>query len=240
MLQLFRDSILSLVYPQACKVCGSSVEQASCGVACEECWAATRLFTGDETLCARCGQFLSPTGARADSFCRRCDDHHYDSAAAAGIYEHALAAAVINLKNYPVIHARARGALIAAFRRSGFRSDVIVPVPLSRMRRHERGFNQAEVLAEALAKATGLKAENRVLVRTKHTEIHRAAMDRKARAASVKDAFKVERPRLVDGRSILLIDDVFTSGSTASYCAKALKKAGAGEVRVLTLARASR
>jgi predicted amidophosphoribosyltransferase len=75
-------------------------------------------------------------------------------------------------------------------------------------------------------------------VRTSHTPIHRAAMDRKARAATVERSFEVKIPRLVTGRNIILVDDVLTSGSTASACASVLKKNGAARVDVITLARA--
>jgi ComF family protein len=102
----------------------------------------------------------------------------------------------------------------------------------------ERGFNQAEVIAGHLAKHTGIPIDSLSLSRKAHSQVHRVAMDMKARELSVKNAFEITRPNLVKGRNILLLDDVFTSGSTSSYCAKALKKSGAGKVNVLTLARA--
>ena len=68
--------------------------------------------------------------------------------------------------------------------------------------------------------------------------MHRIGMDEKARELTVRKAFEVTRPKLIEGQNILLIDDVFTSGATASYCAKVLKKHGAAKVNVLTLARA--
>ena len=70
--------------------------------------------------------------------------------------------------------------------------------------------------------------------------MHRAAMDKKAREATVKNAFEVVRPNMIRGRDILLVDDLMTSGSTASQCAKALKKSGACKVTVMTLARAGK
>jgi ComF family protein len=102
----------------------------------------------------------------------------------------------------------------------------------------ERGFNQAQVLAEMLGRHFGISVDSFSLARSKHSPIHRVGMDEKARELSVKDAFSVVRPKLIKGQKILLIDDVLTTGATVSYCAKALKKAGAAEVNVLTLARA--
>jgi len=110
-------------------------------------------------------------------------------------------------------------------------------VPLSKKRRLERGFNQAEVLAKILAKQTCIKLDEKSLVRKIHTPMHRAAMDNKAREMSVKNAFEVKRPKFIEGERILLIDDVFTSGATASNCAKTLKDKSAKSVNVLTIAR---
>ncbi len=69
--------------------------------------------------------------------------------------------------------------------------------------------------------------------------MHRAAMDKKAREMTVRNAFQITRPKLIADQNILLVDDILTSGSTASHCAKALKKSGASKVNVLTLARAA-
>lgn len=239
MLNVLADSLLSLVYPQLCCICKNSVERHSDGLACSGCWNATRLFTGNESLCRKCGAYLSEAGKTDDISCRNCDEHFYDIARAAGIYETALAVSVLRLKNEPHVPARVRDHFISAFKAAPL-SDVtlIVPVPLSPRRRHERGFNQAAILAAIVARTTGTKLDEASLARKIHTPVHRAAMDRKAREISVKNAFTVTRPSLIYGQRILLIDDVLTSGSTASSCAKVLKKNGAEWVGVLTLARA--
>jgi ComF family protein len=115
-----------------------------------------------------------------------------------------------------------------------------MPVPLSPKRKGERGFNQAEVIGRFLSGKIGIRLDTFSLVRSKHTPMHRAGMDRKARDLTVKNAFEVFRPNLVKGQSVVLVDDIFTTGATASYCAKELKKKGAVSVRVVTLARAVR
>jgi ComF family protein len=116
-------------------------------------------------------------------------------------------------------------------------ADMIVPIPLSRTRRFERGFNQAEIIARIVGKALCLPVDAYSLSRIKHTAMHRAGMDRKARERTVEKAFEVVRPKLVAGKRILLIDDVLTSGSTASSCAKILKAAGTRSVSLFTIAR---
>jgi ComF family protein len=113
----------------------------------------------------------------------------------------------------------------------------ILPIPLHPLRLRERGFNQAAVLGRALARLNALPFDEWSLARCLHTERHRAGMDARARRESVAGAFKVLRPRLVAGERVLLVDDVYTTGATASACALALLDAGALEVFVLTIAR---
>lgn len=233
------NSLLTVLYPQICRCCGESVERYADGVACSSCWCKTRLFSGTESLCGKCGALRENTGKIPTAFCGQCRDHHYDRAAAAGIYEHALAASVLELKRSPFFPKRLRDEFALAFERAAFEPiDVLVPAPLSRARLLERGFNQAELAAGLLARCTGIQTDTRNLIRKKHTAKHRAGLDRRGRELSVKDAFEVLSPKLIRGKSVLLVDDVFTSGATASYCAKALKKNGASKVFVLTLARA--
>lgn len=115
--------------------------------------------------------------------------------------------------------------------------DAILPVPLHPEREAERGFNQAEVIARALASDSGLRIDLVSLERRRATERHRAGFDAVERARSLEGAFRVRAPRLVAGRSILLVDDVMTTGATAHEAALALVKAGARRVDVLSLAR---
>jgi ComF family protein len=239
MFKAVTDSLLSLIYPQTCRLCLNSVDHADDGVVCGECWDATRIFRGAETLCARCGLFLGESDRPVETFCRKCDDHLYDSACAVGVYDKALAASVIELKRIPHISPRLQKLFISALAAAEFHdSTLIVPVPLSKKRLHERGFNQAAILARIAARHAKITLDESSLVRTVHTPMHRAAMDKKAREITVKNAFAVVRPKLIEGQNILLVDDIFTSGATASNCAKVLKKTGAGKVDVLTIARA--
>lgn len=239
MLHKIYDSLLTVVYPQACHCCEKPVESSADGVACNSCWEQTRVFSGAETFCRKCGAFLQENPCDFQTFCHQCDEHFYDAARAVGIYQDALSASILNLKREPFVARKLKKLFISAFAKSSFQdATLVVPVPLSKKRLLERGFNQAEVLAELLAKETKIIIDKQSLAREVHSPIHRAAMDRKARETSVKNAFEVKRPRLVEGKNILLIDDVFTSGATASFCAKALKENGAKKVYVLTVARA--
>lgn len=232
------DSLLTLAYPQTCQACENSVENSTDGVACRSCWEKTNVFSGAETLCAKCGAFLQTKSSDFQTFCRRCDGHFYDSARAVGVYEHALAVSVLHLKREPFVARNLRKLFFSRFQNSDFQdAALIVPVPLSKKRFLERGFNQAAVLSKILAKESGVKLDEYSLVRRIDTPMHRAGMDGKARAASVENAFEVKRPKFIEGAKILLVDDVFTSGATVSNCAQALKKSGAEKVYVFTLAK---
>ncbi len=233
------DSLLTLAYPQACQICENSVENSSDGVACEACWEKTRIFSSAETLCAKCGRFLQSKPSDFQTFCHQCDEQFYDAAIAVGIYENALAASVLNLKREPFAAKRLQQLFVSRFHNSAFQDATkIIPVPLSKKRFLERGFNQAVVLAEILAKQNSITLDKETFVRKIHTPMHRATMDHKAREISVKNAFEVKRPNFIEGENILLVDDVFTSGATVSNCAKILKEKGASKVYVLTVARA--
>ena len=236
------DAALALVYPQACAVCGASVEARSDGVACAACWQKTRLFSEHDTLCFKCGAYShasSPPADRMSVRCRRCDREPFDAARACGVYEGALRASVLALKREPHIASRLAHLLHETQQREETLTHAtrILPVPLHPERMRERGFNQASVLGHALATLARLPLDEWSLLRTLHTERHRAGMDAQARRESVKEAFRVSRPRLIEGERILLLDDVFTTGATVSACAAALKAAGAQQVSVLTLAR---
>jgi competence protein ComFC len=239
MISKIYDSLLTLFYPQACQICENSVENSADGIACRNCWKKTHIFSGNEIICAKCGAYLIESSTPIETFCRRCDEDLYDGARAVGIYENALAASVIHLKREPFIAKRLRKLFVSAFYNSTFEdANLIIPVPLSQKRYLERGFNQASILAEILSKETKISVDEKSLLRKVHTPMHRAAMDRKAREMTVKNVFEVRRTELIKNKTILLVDDVFTSGATVSNCAKVLKMEGANKVYVLTIARA--
>ncbi len=240
MLETLSDSLLSVLYPEECRVCGGEVESQSFGVACSNCWNATKIFTGDETLCSKCGAFLFDGKSGHSTLCRKCDDQDFDFGVAVGSYEKALAATIISLKKTPRLFGRVHSLLTHTADLVSDRDfGVVIPVPLSPRRLRERGFNQAAIIGRAISRQLGIPLDEATLVRRLDTPMHRAGMDRKARGMTVKNAFDVSRPKLIGGKNILLVDDVLTSGETVSSCAKILKKKGAARVDVITLARAA-
>ena len=236
------DSVLALVYPQACAVCSASVESRHDGVCCAACWASAKTFSDSETLCWKCGALLEATireDQRRSIRCGRCDADSFTAARACGLYEGVLRASVLALKREPYPSRRLLQSMIRAQQWPPLNeANLIIPVPLHAKRERERGHNQAAVLARELARATGLELDEHVLVRRMHTERHRAGLDARARRESVARAFEVRAAKQIVGRRVLLIDDVFTTGATVAECAAVLKAAGAPDVFVLTIARA--
>ena len=236
------DSILALVYPHACALCGASVESRHDAPACAACWASTRLFADEATLCWKCGAITQATvreDQRKSICCGGCDNDSFAAARACGLYEGALRASILALKREPCVGRRLLQTMFRAQRRAPLGdADLIVPVPLHAKRERERGHNQAAVLARKLARATHLELDEHILGRRLHTERHRAGMDARARRESVAGAFEVRAPKQIPDRRVLLIDDVFTTGATVSECAAVLRAAGAADVYVLTIARA--
>lgn len=233
------DPLLSFLYPAQCAVCGQIVDRYVNGVCCSACWTNAKFFNGSECLCFKCGAYLSPDPSPHKTFCHSCDSYHFDRAVAVGLYDGALSATVLSLKSDPHFPKKAEVAYLERFKNSGLpKPDIIVPVPLSRKRRFERGFNQATVLGNSLGKYLNVRVGESILERVVHTNIHRVGMDKKGRELSVKKAFKCNAD-FNDFEKILLVDDVLTSGATASACALELKKNGASTVNVFTITRAA-
>jgi ComF family protein len=160
-------------------------------------------------------------------------------ARACGAYAGALETNVLFLKSQPHVCRRLREILRQTYAANlpYVSSDMVMPVPLHPTRRRQRGFNQAELLARVLASHFDLRFDAATLRRSKNTERHRAGMDAFDRMKSVEGAFQVTDADAIQNASVLLIDDVFTTGSTICAAAKTLLEAGAAQVQVLTLAK---
>lgn len=242
--KLICDAFLTLLYPQACVICQRSVERRSLGVACEDCWRSTRLFTGDETICWKCGApFIGREvhSNRIEVRCHKCDPFVFTAARACGLYEKALREVVLHLKRQPHVPEFVVNSLANTVTREPLNeSTLLVPVPLHPQRSQLRGFNQASIIARALSSLLHVPVHEGNLNRTSHSEKYRAGLDVKGRSDTVAQAFEAVHPRLIAGERILLVDDVFTTGATAAACAKVLIDAGAESVFVLTIARTGR
>lgn len=228
---------LDLVLPPLCLMCKAVVSEP--GSLCAPCWSQMTFL--EAPLCAACGHpFDIDLGP--DALCGPCieDPFPFRRARAVFRYDSASKALILRFKHADRLEgapafarwmARAGGALLA-------QSDVIVPVPLHRWRLWSRRYNQAAVLALALGKLCGPPVETSALIRHKKTR-SQGRMGRTDRAHNVRGAFAVPEGAAakITGKTVLLIDDVMTTGATLAACTDALKKAGAAHVDVLTLGR---
>ncbi|RIJ93546.1 MAG: hypothetical protein DCC44_06610 [Acidobacteria bacterium] len=233
------EPIISVILPEQCRVCLARECDLAGGVVCEHCWQDVQVFTSETPLCEKCGIPLGAPSRTAKPVCGQCDKWSFDRAFACGVYHGALASTIIALKERPLVSARMVQLIQSTLEREHDRTfDIVIPVPLSKRRELERGFNQAEMIAGVVSRYLKIPLLDSALHRTVHTPVHRAGMDDRARELTVEKAFSVSNADSIRGKNILLVDDVLTSGATADACAAVLKKNGASSVIVFTVARA--
>lgn len=219
--------------PTTCLLCGQWQGQPLCGV-CVQRWQRP------VTRCARCAIAL-PQPTR-DAVCPACEDHspEFDRAIAALDYEDPWRSVLSRFKfqEATALAAPLATLLWQALSQRPHRVDLIVPVPLSRTRLSERGYNQTWLLAQQLSRRLGCPARHDVLQRTRHTE-RLMSLDAEARRAQIIDAFDVPQAALphLQRRHIAVVDDVLTTGATLNEVAHTLRAAGASSVSAWVLAR---
>lgn len=240
MWRLLVDALVSVVFPQACTLCGRPVEGLAEGITCSLCWQAMPDLAA-HARCPRCHaplMIIPPTSENAR--CRRCEGLTLDLLRFVGPYEGALRANVLRLKTQPQVCRRLREMIGEVVRREPLfhQAEVVIAVPLHPERQRERGYNQAELIARIVARALALPVATDVLHRVRYTLPHRAGMDTIQRARSVSGAFAVRAPQRITDKIVLLVDDVFTTGATLNECARVLREAGARALSGFTVARA--
>jgi ComF family protein len=230
-------ALLDLVFPAVCPACGATLGAGRHDPLCGACWTAIPRI--GVVRCRRCGALDAPAdGDRADS-CPACAGltFPFDYARSAALYRGPVREAIHAFKfRGKRALARPLGDLVLEQAGDALLPDVaaLVPVPLTRARRAERGFNQAALLAERVARGCGLRVEPGWLRRVRATA-PQSDLSAAEREANVRGAF-LAAPA-VAGRHVVIVDDVFTTGATMRECARALRAAGARRVGVLTVAR---
>ncbi len=236
--------LLDLIFPPACEACGAVGEAGLCSRCMEG------VLPLQEPYCAQCGRPFDPNVARAPQLCASCRSAapHFDGARAYGLHLGPLREVVISLKF------RGRTCVVPFLSRllaqrwaaEGESSwplplsdvDALIPVPLHPERLRWRGFDQATLLTRRLAPAVGKPVWEDCLRRHRPT-LPQIGLNPQQRRENVKNAFTVPDAGAVRGTSLLLVDDVYTTGATANDAARALKAAGAGAVYLLTVTRAA-
>ena len=237
--QTWADAALHFIFPEVCQLCTEQRATAAEGYVCAECWRGVRFIR--PPFCERCG--LPFDGAITTQFdCTNCGemDLHFSYARSA------VAAKTVTLEvihRFKYLQARWFEPFLADLLireakpvLAQSKWDFIAPVPLHSVKFRERGFNQAESLAQRLSAATGIPLHTKLLRRTAAT-LTQTRLSRDERADNVHRAFAAAPGVALHGERIVLVDDVFTTGATTNACARALKRAGASEVCVWTVAR---
>lgn len=226
---------LDFALPPRCAGCGTIVEDVHSF--CTDCWTRVE-FLGDSG-CTICGLPLEATEAATCGVClaRPPRIARTRSAVAYGDLTRSLA---IRLKyGRKVAIARTMARYMAPLIAADNGDLILVPVPLHRTRLWQRGFNQSALVAQELSRRLSFPTEPLVLRRLKRTPPLKGMTPRQRRK-TVAGAFGVAEGSAVAGRTVILIDDVLTTGSTAEACARALQRAGASRVELITWARVVR
>ena len=229
---------LDLVFPARCPVCAATLGAGRRDPLCGVCWDGIARI--EPPLCARCGlpflRFEPVAGTAGDCGACAAEPPAFEWARAGGLYAGPLRDAVQRFKfgRRPAL-ARPLAALVLEQCAAAVPPRaVLVPIPLARERERERGFNQAALVAERVARGLGAPLRERWLARTRATA-PQTELDAVERRANVRGAFVASTAAA--GADVVLVDDVLTTGATAGECARALRAAGAASVGLLTVAR---
>ena len=224
------SNLLNILFPSRCPVCDNNSDSYAHNPICLSCWGEIRKYEGPS--CGICG---TPTVSLHTTTCRQCMEARppYARILYYGIYEGVLKESIHLLKfNSCKRLAKPLGSLMSGLPLE--KSDGIVPVPLHIRRLQQRGFNQTAVLGLHLSRESGVPLMPDVLRKVRETP-PQTDVTGKERLKNVKNAFSVSGD--VRGLSLLLVDDVITTGATVRECSRVLMDAGAKSVTVAALAR---
>jgi ComF family protein len=226
-----------LIYPDICWVCSGPLGDGATSL----CAACAHSLTHDpHPTCPRCSSTIGPF-INLEQGCPACrkESFAFDQAIRMGPYEGLLRDVVLRMKHPPgeglaEVIGDTWAATLAA-RLKPLVIDVVMPVPLHWWRRWRRGFNQSEILAACVGAKLGIPCKSRWLRCARRTDAQKG-LPPTSRRENVRNAFRVSRFAALDGKVVLLVDDVMTTGATAHEAARALRRAGAQRIIVATLA----
>src|SRR5258708_24536222 len=245
------EGLFAVLFPSDCRICGAPLVNISLLPLCQGCLDAMHPISGG--VCTVCGErlfspyaFAEPGGESRCGVCQRIEPA-FARAAAYGSYEGGLRE-LIHLLKYNGVRPAAgvlgrmlAEAITSLEPRFPASSVAVIPVPLYRGKRRQRGFNQADLIARAAIKVRGIESGrlhlcDRVLERKRETA-SQIGLTSHQRRENLRGAFHVVQPEAVRGLEVLVVDDVYTTGATVSECARVLRRAGATKVWVATVAR---
>ena len=233
-------ALTELLFPTLCLSCSKVLSERGGHPFCPDCFGGIRFIAAP--LCPVCG-IPYPAEESPDHVCGDCllKKRHINTARSLGVYESILHDAIHAFKYGGNLTLGERlGRLMAEHDYPSFRIrdySLILPVPLHPRRLRQRGFNQSVILAREISRRHDVAMDFSILRRIVDTE-SQAGLKKEERRSNIRQAFCTADPERVRGQNILLVDDVYTTGSTLGECAKTLLKGGAEAVGALTLARA--
>lgn len=225
---IIKEKILEFFYPSKCPFCG----EINSGI-CETCREKYPII--QEPRCKKCGK---PIQKETEEYCYDCKNtvHFYEWGRSLWIHKSPVNEAIYafkykNKRIYGEVFAREFAKQYGKLLKQQ-KIELIIPIPLHKKRRRERGYNQTEIIAKYLGKYTGIEVDCTSLIRTKKTTPQKCYND-KERKKNMKNAFAMRRN--IHVRNVVLIDDIYTTGSTIDEAARTLKKSGVDNVFFLTI-----
>lgn len=245
MIKYIKEGLLNLVFPLDCKICGKPIRESKGYSICEDCFKTIELI--DKPYCKKCNKplLISVDLFRQEQniFCVDCKKKKYsfEFARSVGRYDGVLKECIHLFKYYGEKElAKPLGKLLIDYltKNEEFREliDLIIPVPLHKNDLRKRGFNQSVLLAKIIGNYFSIPVKEEVLIKKRLTP-SQVNLSKKERDKNIFKAFFINESKEVKEKNILILDDIFTTGSTVEECAKELKKAGTKNIFVLTLAR---
>ncbi|MDR4507291.1 MAG: ComF family protein [Candidatus Brocadiaceae bacterium] len=235
----YLKTFLDLFYPRFCLHCNANLNDSREVHLCCDC--KRKIPYVNNTHCIRCGTRLGPYIPTTEEGCSICREKafHYDVLISATYYDGAIKTMIHKFKYSRQKHlSSVLDKIVRTQEKLEERIpniDVIIPVPLYWLKKLHRGFNQSELLAFGIQKHFLKPIETKILCRIKNTA-SQTQLSKRQRRINIHNAFLVKYPKLVRGKNILLVDDVLTTGITASECSRKLKEAGAKSIVLLVLA----
>lgn len=225
------NRFLRVLFTETCPVCKKPSTDHRTAPICTDCWQSISPYNG--AICQKCGRPLSSDVSITCGFCIE-DVPAFKCARSYGLYEGTLKEAINLIKYYGIKRLSKPLSEMTFTMLDNKHTDAIIPVPLYKKRLRQRGFNQSALFAKHLADHTGIPLFLDYLIKTRDT-VPQVGLSAKERRKNMKNAFAVINEKLIQGKDVLLVDDVFTTGATVRECSKVLKKSGAKDVYVITL-----
>lgn len=232
-----KEEILQIFFPKTCPVCENILDRHR--EICDEC--AGRLHYIREPKCKKCGKPFE-TAEEGDGIREYCGDcagggHSYESGMAVFQYSDEIKESIYrfkyhNQRTYAGFYGKAMALRYGEMiQRLGI--QILIPVPISRQKKVRRGYNQAELMALALGRELQIPVDSHMLIRSRDT-IPQKELNNRERRNNLKNAFKITQ-NSIEYKKILLVDDIYTTGSTIDACAEVLKRAGIEKVYYISL-----